>query len=388
MLLREMASSAFGRTFKRFAWCAVAGLALAGLAACGGGGSSTPAETAPTTPTPDPAPTTPTPDPTTPTPDPDPTPPQMNIEPANKYLSLATGSALRSTIGIDRDKLAWAFGVGATASAAEEEAKTQCDRLLGSSCNDAVSAVTDACSAFAMSECDDNCLNHPEVRVGGRYIRAFPHSGYASGALTKEGAETVAIGSCRENDLGTSPSSGSTCQIATSDTGQRAVACVGIAGTTTSPPPRGVWLGEASVLVVPPPLEEPPPRVPPPSSLVDPPSQGQGAQTQITGENGITFTMTDGCNDGRDVEFRIFQVVGGSVTGRYPGSRVLITRGFEMPGTTSVACQAGSYLCIGGRKRGVSSSSYGLGVDGSSGCTDCCYACPTGTGSASRGFAC
>ena len=38
MLLRETTSSAFGRTFKRFARLAVAGLALAGLAACGGGG--------------------------------------------------------------------------------------------------------------------------------------------------------------------------------------------------------------------------------------------------------------------------------------------------------------------------------------------------------------
>ena len=59
MLLREMTSSAFAPSFKRFARCAVAGLALAGLAACGGGGSSTPAATAPTTPTPDPTPSTP-----------------------------------------------------------------------------------------------------------------------------------------------------------------------------------------------------------------------------------------------------------------------------------------------------------------------------------------
>ena len=69
MLLREMTDPAFGRTFQRFARCAVAGLALVGLAACGGGGSSIPAATAPTTPTPTPA---------TPTP----TPPEIPITPA------------------------------------------------------------------------------------------------------------------------------------------------------------------------------------------------------------------------------------------------------------------------------------------------------------------
>ena len=66
MLLREMTSSAYAHSFKRFAQLAVAGLALAGLAACGGGGgSSTPAETTPT-----------------PTPDPIPAPMDMQIEPA------------------------------------------------------------------------------------------------------------------------------------------------------------------------------------------------------------------------------------------------------------------------------------------------------------------
>ena len=97
MLLREMTSSALAHSFKRFAQCAVAGLALAGLVACGGGGGSS------------------TPTPTTP----DPTPPQIPITPTNKYLSLAIGRTM------DLNKQVWAFGVGANASAAEEEATTR-----------------------------------------------------------------------------------------------------------------------------------------------------------------------------------------------------------------------------------------------------------------------
>ena len=197
MLLREMTDPAFAHSFKCFAQLAVAGLALAGLAACGGGGSSTPT---PTTPTPAPA--------------------QMNIEPANKYLSLAIGST------INLNKQAWAFGVGANASAAEEEAKTQCDRLLGESCDAASDARTDTCSAVATPECSgSNCLLS---NIG----YAFPSD--PDLGLSKQQAETVAIGDCDQN-------SSSACSIATSDTGQPGVACVGTEGATTSPAPRGVW---------------------------------------------------------------------------------------------------------------------------------------------------
>ena len=57
-MLHEM-TNRFAHSFKRFAQIAVVGFAMAGLTACGGGGSSTPAGTTPSTPTP--TPTTPTP---------------------------------------------------------------------------------------------------------------------------------------------------------------------------------------------------------------------------------------------------------------------------------------------------------------------------------------
>ena len=48
-----MTNPPFACACKRVAQCAAAGLALAGLAACVGGGGSTPAETAQATPTPE-----------------------------------------------------------------------------------------------------------------------------------------------------------------------------------------------------------------------------------------------------------------------------------------------------------------------------------------------
>ena len=88
-MLREMTSSAFAHSFKRFAQCAVVGLALAGLAACGGGGSSTPAATAPTTPTP-------TPDiPITPAPTDQPAPTADQLEAA---VVIAAGETVDGTL--------------------------------------------------------------------------------------------------------------------------------------------------------------------------------------------------------------------------------------------------------------------------------------------------
>lgn len=113
---------------------------------------------------------------------------------------------------------------------------TQCDRLLGDSrekfCNPeaGVDAMTDTCGAIAISECDNDCQ---------KAVDGFPHLAHAFGGSQQE-AEAAAIRRCSDDppDPASSP-----CQIATDDTDQRAVACVGTAGTTTSPAPQGVWIG-------------------------------------------------------------------------------------------------------------------------------------------------
>ena len=84
-MLREMTSSALAHSFKRFAQCAVAGLALAGLAACGGGGSSTPAATTPTTPT-------------TPTPS---TPPEIPVTPDGGSISWTVADQCDDNSGVE-----------------------------------------------------------------------------------------------------------------------------------------------------------------------------------------------------------------------------------------------------------------------------------------------
>ena len=191
-MLREMTNPAFAHSFKRFARLAVAGLALAGLAACGGGGSSTPAARTPTTP----IPTTPT--PTTP-------PPEMSIVPSNKYLSLADGRTENPY------KRAWAFGLGANASAAEEEAKTQCDRLLGESCLDPYDAVTDTCDAFAIAdECSGTCLIPGVGSAIVSVLVADPNRKFS-----KQQAETAAIRACETNS-----------SSVTSTASKRSTACV------------------------------------------------------------------------------------------------------------------------------------------------------------------
>ena len=210
MLLREMKGSAFAPSFKRFARCAVAGLALAGLAACGGGGGGNGSDDS----------------------EPPPCPQgqvrvdgqcraEISIRP-QQYLSFSSGIIEPSPDG--PAKLAWAFGVGADASAAEEEAKTQCDRLLEDSCEAATDGETDTCAAVAISECDNNCQ---------RGVTGIPRFGWVGTGgtlgLSRQDAETVAIRGC-ENSAG---GDGSSCTPT--------VACVGTEGTTTSPAPSGVW---------------------------------------------------------------------------------------------------------------------------------------------------
>ena len=301
MLLREMTSSAFAHSFKRFARLAVVGLALAGLAGCPGGGGGPPTPT----PTPTPPPTEMkiepaarvSPDtlndlnecvtnievgtpgncvqrddsrgvnyPVTLTnqcsieigvraeaqsaaegwvqamvisidpgetkrdqlncvpndvqryrycvqPDDDPrcfgddfpwqvlesfTPSTPTPAPQQQYLAFAGGSNFTDGTldpGEDRARRAWAFGVGATASAAEEEAKSQCERLLGEEgCEQFSTARRNICIAYALNQ---------QPGPGGQWTVGLSFGGDNN----LEMAEADAIANCR------SRGGGDTCTI-------------------------------------------------------------------------------------------------------------------------------------------------------------------------------
>lgn len=92
----------------------------------------------------------------------------------------------------------------------------------------------------------------------------------------------------------------------------------------------------------------------------------------------LAFTVEDGCNDGRDIQYRFFEQRNGSLTGhRWPGGgRVYVTPRLGESVTSRLQCDAGTYVCFGAQPRGDSSTYWGAGIDGDQGCTDCCYSCP------------
>ena len=290
MLLREMTNSALAHSFKRFAQLAVAGLALAGLAACGGGGSSTP-----TPPTPTPTP-----------------PAEMKVEPPEDGgVSPDTLDDLNECVtniepGTPTESRSCGFRYLYTQT-------NQCDVTINVTLESESAAngwAIEAISDFPPGERQQLellCVSHDVQRF--RFC-----------------AQRDDVDSEHEDWL----------------------RCV-----VDNPP----WQIVESFT----PPTPPPGRTPTPSGGV------------------FTFTATDACNDGRPVEFRIFEQVG-SVTPRsrrYPGgNQVLVTRGLNQPGTSRIACQAGTNLCWGGRIRGRSDLGYyGVDLDGSKGCSDCCTPC-------------
>ena len=110
---------------------------------------------------------------------------------------------------------------------------------------------------------------------------------------------------------------------------------------------------------------------------------------------GVEITLTDNCNDGDDIAFRIFQysslsdpdtVSPSSYTNRaWPGgSNAYITTGFDGTVSERLACDSSSYwACFGAIPQdhfqaGQRRNYWGVGIDHQFDCTGCCASCDGG----------
>ncbi len=131
---------------------------------------------------------------------------------------------------------------------------------------------------------------------------------------------------------------------------------------------------------------------PTPDPTSDPDPQDPPPEIPITPTpTSISWTITDQCNDDRDMEFRFFQYsADGTPSLVWPGEdEVYVTSGLGEAGVSNLACTSGQRVCYGARARGNTSWRWGVGLDGDEGCDKCCATCPSsGTSSQSHSLTC
>ena len=106
------------------------------------------------------------------------------------------------------------------------------------------------------------------------------------------------------------------------------------------------------------------------------------SQTQASS---LTFQFVDRCNDGRNVNFRLWERPRGedvtSSSRRWPaGGSTWATTGYGRTVTTgALRCPVGGHICYGAQLRTADDRrwSWGVGIDADDGCTDCCFQCPS-----------
>jgi hypothetical protein len=87
----------------------------------------------------------------------------------------------------------------------------------------------------------------------------------------------------------------------------------------------------------------------------------------------LDWLLTDSCDDGLDVEFRLWAQDREWV---WPGGdEVYETPGVSVDALQRIACAEGELVCFGGRAGAVE---WGLGLDGQGDCSECCTPCTDG----------
>lgn len=118
--------------------------------------------------------------------------------------------------------------------------------------------------------------------------------------------------------------------------------------------------------------------VPGPGTSSGPP--GGGPPGGGSGSPSATVSITDGCNDGYRIEWKIYTYprAGSRPNGVLPSSSThWYTSRVGQTQTESLRCTSGNLVCYGARGGRTGQRSWGVGLDGSRGCSDCCVGCPS-----------
>ncbi|TPV92822.1 MAG: hypothetical protein B7733_23660 [Myxococcales bacterium FL481] len=100
---------------------------------------------------------------------------------------------------------------------------------------------------------------------------------------------------------------------------------------------------------------------------------GFDGDPQVSCDPVQSWFVTDFCDDGLDVSWRLF------AEGRdwaWPRDGSFVTSGVNAVDREDIVCLEDEIICIGATAGDVS---WGVANDGSLGCTDCCFACVSGT---------
>jgi len=91
----------------------------------------------------------------------------------------------------------------------------------------------------------------------------------------------------------------------------------------------------------------------------------------------ITFTITDACHDGWAIDYRFWDETNGLV---WPSSTTSYFSQFDdTPYQSALSCETGALICYGARDANPALPIYwGVDVDNSKSCADCCIRCQSG----------
>lgn len=96
----------------------------------------------------------------------------------------------------------------------------------------------------------------------------------------------------------------------------------------------------------------------------------------------ITFNLTDGCNNGIPIDYKFYDVTNHLV---WPSSSThYSTQAYNATYTHNLTCNSGANVCYGARS---ASLYWGIDLDGTKSCPDCCISCQSGN-SLSRRLSC